>query len=69
MKRNLKRKPLSHERTKGSVDHGTGAAAKLAADVPEREKEDCPGYCSQMEREASAAKQASLSSNVEPDAS
>jgi hypothetical protein len=26
MKRNLKRKHLSHERTKGSVDHGKGAA-------------------------------------------
>jgi hypothetical protein len=30
MKRNLKRKHLSHERTKGSVDHGKGAAAKFA---------------------------------------
>jgi hypothetical protein len=30
MKRNLKRKHLSHERTKGSVDHGKGAAATLA---------------------------------------
>jgi hypothetical protein len=30
MKRNLKRKHLSHERAKGSVDHGKGAAAKFA---------------------------------------
>jgi hypothetical protein len=33
MKRNLKRKHLSHERTKGSVDHGKGAAAKLLPTV------------------------------------
>jgi hypothetical protein len=30
MKRNLKRKHLSREHTKGSVDHGKGAAAKFA---------------------------------------
>src|SRR6516165_9359127 len=39
MKRNLKRKHLSHDRTEGSVDHGKGAAAKFAR-----------GYCSEMER-------------------
>jgi hypothetical protein len=30
MKRNLKRKHLSHESTNGSVDHENGAAAKFA---------------------------------------
>jgi hypothetical protein len=46
MKRNLKRKHLSHEHTKGSVDHGKA----------QREKEGRPGYCSQTERRGLSGK-------------
>ena len=37
MKRNLKRKHLSHERTKGSANHGKGTAAKFSCGTCLRE--------------------------------